>query len=279
MKENREELDRMLEEMAQETPEMPADFHDRWMAQVRAEAAQNQVPQKESQSRKPGREGRRQWRYILSAAAMFVFLIGGTLLTRNQNRNTETHATPTVSNMLYSMDSGAVANSLPAAGSVNNAVYMDTAAEEAEMAAEDGAACEAEAACEVDGAMYEAAEEAAVNSNQYMESAAEKRTSAKAAENSAMTLGAAMTDGASEEEAVEEAAELEEAEEAAPVKDAPTEAPAETPAETPARESGFVSFLKDLGIFTLKTLAVAAAAAVLALGAAWIHKTWKKRKG
>ena len=279
MKENREELDRMLEEMAQETPEMPADFHDRWMAQVRAEAAQNQVPQKESQSRKPGREGRRQWRYILSAAAMFVFLIGGTLLTRNQNRNTETHATPTVSNMLYSMDSGAVANSLPAAGSVNNAVYMDTAAEEAEMAAEDGAPCEAEAACEVDGAMYEAAEEAAVNSNQYMESTAEKRTSAKAAENSAMTLGAAMTDGASEEEAVEEAAELEEAEEAAPVKDAPTEAPAETPAETPARESGFVSFLKDLGIFTLKTLAVAAAAAVLALGAAWIHKTWKKRKG
>jgi len=279
VKENREELDRMLEEMAQETPEMPADFHDRWMAQVRAEAAQNQVPQKESQSRKPGREGRRQWRYILSAAAMFVFLIGGTLLTRNQNRNTETHATPTVSNMLYSMDSGAVANSLPAAGSVNNAVYMDTAAEEAEMAAEDGAPCEAEAACEVDGAMYEAAEEAAVNSNQYMESTAEKRTSAKAAENSAMTLGAAMTDGASEEEAVEEAAELEEAEEAAPVKDAPTEAPAETPAETPARESGFVSFLKDLGIFTLKTLAVAAAAAVLALGAAWIHKTWKKRKG
>ena len=272
MKENREELDRMLEQMAQETPEMPADFHDRWMAQVRAEAAQNQVPQKESQSRKPGREGRRQWRYILSAAAMFVFLIGGTLLTRNQNRNTETHATPTVSNMLYSMDSGAVANSLPAAGSVNNAVYMDTAAE-------DGAPCEAEAACDVDGAMYEAAEEAAVNSNQYMESAAEKRTSAKAAENSAMTLGAAMTDGASEEETVEEAAELEEAEEAAPVTDAPTEAPAATPAETPARVSGFVSFLKVLGIFTLKTLAVAAAAAVLALGAAWIHKTWKKRKG
>ena len=55
--------------------------------------------------------------------------------------------------------------------------------------------------------------------------------------------------------------------------------PAEVPADAPAQESEFVSFLKDLGIFTLKTLAVAAAAAVLALAAAWIHKTWKKRKG
>ena len=62
-------------------------------------------------------------------------------------------------------------------------------------------------------------------------------------------------------------------------KPAETESAEEKPAEEePAEESEFVSFLKDLGIFTLKTLAVAAAAAALAFAAAGIHKIWKKRK-
>ena len=34
------ELDQMLAQMAQETPEMPADFHARWTEAVRAEAGQ-----------------------------------------------------------------------------------------------------------------------------------------------------------------------------------------------------------------------------------------------
>ena len=67
------ELDLELAKMAQETPEMPADFHARWTEAVRAEAAGQQTEKKH--------ETRRQWRYILSAAAVFVFLIGGTLRT------------------------------------------------------------------------------------------------------------------------------------------------------------------------------------------------------
>ena len=37
------ELDRMLAQMAQETPEMPADFHARWTEAVRAEAGQKKT--------------------------------------------------------------------------------------------------------------------------------------------------------------------------------------------------------------------------------------------
>ena len=84
MTENRENtaaLDRMLEQMARETPEMPADFHARWTETIRAEAGE--APRTETGKH---REGRRQLRYILSAAAVFIFLIGGTLLTRSMNQ-------------------------------------------------------------------------------------------------------------------------------------------------------------------------------------------------
>ena len=84
MTENREDLvalDRMLEQMAKETPEMPADFHARWTEAIRAEAGE--APRTETGKH---REGRRQLRYILSAAAVFIFLIGGTLLTRSMNQ-------------------------------------------------------------------------------------------------------------------------------------------------------------------------------------------------
>ena len=84
MTENRENtaaLDRMLEQMARETPEMPADFHARWTEAIRAEAGE--APRTETGKH---REGRRQLRYILSAAAVFIFLIGGTLLTRSMNQ-------------------------------------------------------------------------------------------------------------------------------------------------------------------------------------------------
>ena len=63
----------------------------------------------------------------------------------------------------------------------------------------------------------------------------------------------------------------------------PAEEPAEAPAEEPEEEAAddsdsFTGFLKDLGIFTLKTAAVAAAGAALAFLIACIHRAWKKRK-
>ena len=38
---NDKELNKALEQLAEEVPPMPADFHDRWMNAVRAEAEKN----------------------------------------------------------------------------------------------------------------------------------------------------------------------------------------------------------------------------------------------
>lgn len=74
-------LDRELARMAAETPAVPADFHAGWVQAVREDAARmkTESPKKEKES------SRKQWRYLASAAAVFVLVIGGVLLARNQN--------------------------------------------------------------------------------------------------------------------------------------------------------------------------------------------------
>ena len=90
------ELDRELAQMAGETPEMPADFHAKWTRAVRVEAAgmtAAEAPKSSAETKKaPGEtprkpEGRRQLKYIVSAAAAFVLLIGGALLTKDRAGN------------------------------------------------------------------------------------------------------------------------------------------------------------------------------------------------
>ena len=216
------ELDRELAQMAQDVPEMPADFHARWAEQIRAEAGQA-----EAETRK---ENRRQWRYVLSAAAVFIFLIGGTLITRNAgNRN------------------------VPDSVSSNDAVVTLEAA-----------------------ALQEEAEEAlfaktAANALITGEDAAE--ASGNAVEDAVFADTAA---GAAEvfEEAAEEAMaepDRKEAFAAAPAAE-------EHAADAGAADAGFLSFLKDLGIFTLKTLAVVLCGAALACLAAVVHRALKNRK-
>lgn len=73
-----QELDAMLAQMAEEVPPMPADFHARWTSAVRGEAERGHAEEEQS---KTGTVV--LWTRILSAAAVFVFLIGGTLLYRN----------------------------------------------------------------------------------------------------------------------------------------------------------------------------------------------------
>ena len=75
------ELDAVLEQMADEVPPMPADFHDKWMNAIRAEAAQNaSVPEEKTEKKVVSLT---RWTRILSIAAVFIFLIGGTALYRN----------------------------------------------------------------------------------------------------------------------------------------------------------------------------------------------------
>ena len=66
-------LDQLLAGMAEDVPPMPAGFHDQWMNAVREEAKQAETPAPAPVS---------QWPKILSVAAVFVFLIGGTLIYR-----------------------------------------------------------------------------------------------------------------------------------------------------------------------------------------------------
>ena len=75
------ELDAELAQMADDVPPMPADFHDKWMNAVRAEAQQNaSAPAEESRGKTVSLV---RWTRFLSVAAVFVFLVGGTILYRN----------------------------------------------------------------------------------------------------------------------------------------------------------------------------------------------------
>ena len=307
MTENRENtaaLDRMLEQMARETPEMPADFHARWTEAIRAEAGE--APRTETGKH---REGRRQLRYILSAAAVFIFLIGGTLLTRSMNQTdlvnkpaavvpaektdaavTAIEKTDETGAVRPEIQTGAAVQSndmdavqiaedanafaameAPAAeadsGALMAASSAKSASNESSVKAGGGAAMNAEADMAV-GAVMES-NMAATDSREYAEEADMAMEDAEEEEALPMTAPTATVTAAPTAKAAPTAT-------AAPTTE-PTLAPTAEPTAAPAAESEFVSFLKDLGSFTLKTLAVAAAAAALAFGAAAIHKALKKR--
>ncbi len=304
-------LDRELAQMARETPEMPDDFHDRWMGQIRAEAARTKEAGK--------KENRRQWRYVLSAAAVFVFLIGGTLLTRG-NRKPDRADNAGTERPAWTEPAPA-----PAEAAADMGMYSAAATEAPDMAVYDAAPAEAPApdaetfANETNGAnsavMYSAmngkAPEAANGTVGAYEAEAPAEEAAAFDEPADYMME--MTEGAAETD-LEEAAEAFAASEAEPVRSAEraekkasgaangsvpaataaptappepalTEAPAELPGASPAarpaeepRRNEFVSFLKDLGIFTLKTLAAAAACAALAVPAVLIYRKKRKRR-
>ncbi len=79
------DLDRELAAMAGEIPPMPADFHERWIGAIRKEQEEN--PQKAGRSRHTVRGDRAiQVRRLAGIAAVFVLLIGGTLIYRASKR-------------------------------------------------------------------------------------------------------------------------------------------------------------------------------------------------
>lgn len=99
MKDNRQPdsvssaLDQELSRMAREVPEMPESFRQGWRSVLRQEAAGASAPEKilpltqkapqasePSSAPAPGRRFPGSWRRGLSIAAVFLFLLGGTLL-------------------------------------------------------------------------------------------------------------------------------------------------------------------------------------------------------
>ena len=271
MKENREELDRLLEEMAEETPEMPADFHARWTKQIQEE----QKAHKHS-------ERTRQTRYILSAAALFVFLVGGTLITRGWNKRNQAVTAPAPqAKVMYSVETGGAALQADAL----------QAAEEREEAAEVDKAAPMEEAPVMAAQMKEASGMAGNAMESAAEYAEEEEVFYEAAEVPAMeetaTEDAATEEPAAEEAPAEEAVTEDRAEgaTAADAAAAPANAAAKSaeakPAETPKKENEFLSFMRDFANFSLKALGVLAviaglAAAVIA-GRRYISKNNSKK--
>ena len=274
-------LDQALADMAEETPELPEDFHARWVQAVRREADAGRTPEAAGAEPKPEpgtgprpaagawavpetmlravdrrrTERRRQWRYLAGIAAVFVFLIGGTMLTRAQRTALR-----------------------PAAG----ARRAETAAREETPAMEYGAPAE-EAPAEMEETAVNTADRAAGDAEAALEETADMAFSAEPAMYAAGTLsdgGAPVAGTASVAADAEEAAEPD-AEAAAEPKTEKAAAIAEakaaetgTAGEIPETEEAAdiaesPSFWEDLGRFTLSTLPWMAGVAALLAAARW----------
>ena len=278
-KEEMDQLDRELAAMAQEAPEMPEDFHARWTAQVRAEAQQAKTL-----SRK---EGRRQWRYILSAAAVFVFLIGGTVLTRSIRQGRSADSTQVQEKKAAAvLLTGAEA---PATEAVPLATSAPTApaplAASAPLAEEPAVMTEAEAPAAAGAAEQESGGAPVLFA---MKSAArpaeETRTEGTADAGADAAWGEnslADEEDALAETVTEEALAEEDMAEAGPGLAAETgaePAPAEEETAEITGGDGFGGFMKDLGIFTLWTAGIALGGGALAFLAAALWKVIRKKK-
>ena len=272
---NDNELNKALEQLAGDVPPMPADFHDRWMNAVRAEAGRT-VPAETKET------GDRtvflvRWTRILSVAAAFVFLIGGTLLYRNQKKTLTAPKTADISEVPQETaekmtdeagkevaeEAAGEAAEAPAAGAapapepeaLNAAGYDGTAEDAAELAAAvyDSAAYEAEE--------YEEAAEAACDTGE-----ADRAYSAKTASGVSLnTLAADVSDTA--EPMPEQTAD-------------PTAAPTAVPTEVPENEkTGLLAetgaFFTDMGDFLLAALPYLAVLAVPAAVALIIRRRKK----
>ncbi|MBR3428831.1 MAG: hypothetical protein IKG87_01905 [Clostridia bacterium] len=284
-------LDKMLAQMAEETPDVPDDFHARWTEAVKAEVNQNKAETRKA--------GNRQWRYILSAAAVFAFLIGGTLLTRNDPFFERTNRGGTAAKTQVSETAGAVSassgmlmteereteESAEVYGTEPEMVFsmkMDADRGEAGNGTGNGIAdYSAAAGGATEAAMEEAGPEApmlmdAAEAPEQAEMFAEEEEAAAPEEKTAAT---AMPTAMPTATPAATATAMPTAAPAATATAMPTAAPAaaETPAGVPAEEKQ-ASFLQDLGIFTLKTLAALAACAAAAFLAALISREIKKKK-
>ena len=283
------ELDTELDRMAEDVPPMPADFHEKWMNAIRAEAGQA-VPAPEEES--AGKTGSiMRWTRVLSIAAVFVFLIGGTILYRNSGE--------TLSGTFRKDQAASVSLSAEApaqdgpAGTENETVYAE-ADEAAEMPGEAAAPMAGSADVIAEPALFGAAAKKADNTETAGSTAANgladdflyeaEAYEEAAAEESVMVAG--------EYTAAE--AEIRQAE-PAPVPVAtgmPTEAPAgpeaaapgeaaeEKAAEESQQEEGLLSrageFLKDMGRFLLAALPYLAVLAVPAAIALAVRRRKKK---
>lgn len=268
------ELDALLSEMAEEVPPMPADFHDKWMSAVREDAA-NKAPVKEETPDRTGTIVR--WTRILSVAAVFVFLIGGTLLYRSSKKTlssavmmTESRKTDAAENAALTAGAimGAAEEEAMDAAAAGEAMEAAVMAESMEAAEEEAAweAPDAEEAEAVYDSFLPAAGGAAVNSEPALFAAYEAAASVKGADDTAERKASAAEKAPATEVPVPAAT-------AAPTA-APTEVPTAGPTEVPAEaETG--SFFADMGDFLSETWPYLLILAVPAVTASFLRRRKK----
>ncbi len=119
-------LDTELARMAEETPDVPADFHAGWTKAIREEAAARQNGEahpEEDKTEQRKSEARRQRRYILSAAAAFVLVIGGYMAIRTYLSNPFTLENPPEKQVVQEQ---AAPPGIPDAGTEEQAVLSVT---------------------------------------------------------------------------------------------------------------------------------------------------------
>ena len=274
------ETEAALAKMAEDVPPMPADFHSKWMNAVRAEAEKTApAAVQESSGKTVSITG---WTRILSIAATFVFLIGGTLLYRNAknpltaSRSAEKKAAVTAAEMQVNSEA-------PEEVLTESAAESEYTAEDAEMDGDAGfmmlsgastdTSKDASAAAGAAMAVYTAG---AFDEAPAMEADMEEAAVYAAEENSAVPEESDPVMEIREETGSgSKAADAAEVPEPVPsVTASPTE-PVPEPQETAAEQAESSSFLQDAGAFltdmgdfllaALPYLAVLAVPAVIAL--------------
>ena len=272
------EMDALLAEMAEDAPEMPADFHERWTRAVRAEAAASAGP--EQKETRPRRGWTVQARRLAGAAAVMIFLIGGTLLSRDSLREktlqtTAVQAPRTESAGHEEAPAAAGESAAERAGEAETAAAGADAARLAYAAEEAAEADEAAAMEDMDAAvpMEELEEAAPMSVNSFLMTDADSGTVTADGALAGTAKSAQMKEAAPAEESAAESARME-AEK--PQADAPaaaaeeeagtvpeTEAEERAGEEQPETENALLRFLRDLGAFAGRMGPVLAGAAAL----------------
>ena len=306
------DIDAELALMAEETPDMPESFHNAWTAAVRAEAQASGKTVNAGTSRKKS-EAKRQWRYILSAAAVFVFLITGTVITRMDRNNARNNRNTKPQMSVERVTEVPLGVEAAGAGTEGEAMTFSSAAEEepaeaAESAMDEMSAAEEEIVADGDVPIFDESMSMAAEDEAWWDAEEESEEAEAPMEDSAWESAYEAEEEAAPDMNVNGAVPAEAMKaESAPMAEATampmperTEEPpltadepapmfpaayqaAEEEQEEQAEEAdeedreGFAGFMKDFGAFTLKVLPYLAGAAALILIAALIRRKAKKK--